>query len=228
MSRSPLPTTTTPPETPLTTIPLDVARGEKPSLALDVAEESEAEGELIKIDGAIRVLLRMTDSLEESGATAVSYLAMQLDDHVAALKRVIERGRCKREMAEPLPRPDFDARLDAFSLCREAARAWARVTERPAGTPGREEAQANANRLQLEISQLRSRIVAKPAKTLDDAAVLAILALFSCRGVAAELVKEAGELDEPDDLCSNDRALLALLLAVLEVLGIRLDTFAHA
>jgi hypothetical protein len=72
-------------------------------------------------------------------------------------------------------------------------------------------------------------IAAEPEKTFDDIAVLAIVALYYRRGAADELVEEATEPDELDagDLCSDDRALPALLLAVLEVLGIRLDTFAQ-
>jgi hypothetical protein len=130
-------------------------------------------------------------------------------------------------MAEHLARPDFDARLDAFTLCREADRADDTAANLPDGTPAHEAARAEARRLHLEISRLRARIAAKPEKTFDDVAVLAIIALFYRPGEAAVLVKEASEPDS-DDLCSDDRALLALLLAVLEVLGIRLDTFSRA
>jgi hypothetical protein len=84
-----------PPEKPLTIIPLDVARGEKPLLALSVSEWPAVEREIEKMEGAIAVLLHMVDALDEPGSDALGYIALQLSDHLTGLKRALDRGRDK-------------------------------------------------------------------------------------------------------------------------------------
>jgi hypothetical protein len=83
------------PEKPIPTIPLDVARGKKPLVALSVLEWPAVEAEIEKMEGAIAVLLHMVDGLAEPGSDALGYIALQLKDHLAGLKRALDRGHDK-------------------------------------------------------------------------------------------------------------------------------------
>jgi hypothetical protein len=89
-----------PREKPLTIIPLDVARGEKPLIALSVLEWRAVEGEIEKIEGATAVLLHMVEGLDEPGSDAIGYIALQLSDHLTGLKRALDRGRSDREKVQ--------------------------------------------------------------------------------------------------------------------------------
>jgi hypothetical protein len=130
----------------------------------------------------------------------------------------------------PAPAASSDAVRHVLAICRAADRAIDVEVNLPDGTPAHEKARAEARRLELKIERMRARIAAKPGKTWDDLAVLAVIALYWDRGEASGLTREAHELDNEDDemIGAGDRALPTLYLAVLEVLGIRLDTFTHA
>jgi hypothetical protein len=129
----------------------------------------------------------------------------------------------------PVPEGFPEAVRDAIALCWRADQAvWVEI--RSEGEPGYEAACESANALHLEIELLRSRTLSKSPKTWDDVAVLAVIALYWERGNIKEFVEEAAREPPPEDILigCGDRALPTVLLAVLEVLGIRLDTFSRA
>jgi hypothetical protein len=138
--------------------------------------------------------------------------------------------------ALPAPAASSDAVREVLALCREADRAIHIQASLPDGTPSHAAAEVEASRLELKIERLRVQIAAKPSKTWDDVAVLAVIGLYWHRGETGAWMREdwdQGEIgvreDWQDELIgAGERALPSVLLALLEVLGIRLDRFAHA